>query len=63
MTASVPLIVALLRHTDLHPEVDPLSGHVSRDDRSAGAPARVFRHPHLQRGAGHANHATESQYW
>jgi electron transfer flavoprotein beta subunit len=39
MTANVPLIVALLRHTDLRPEVDRLSGHVSRDDRSAGANA------------------------
>jgi electron transfer flavoprotein beta subunit len=37
MAAGVPLIVALLRHTDLRPRVDPLSGHVSRDDRSAGA--------------------------
>jgi electron transfer flavoprotein beta subunit len=37
MSARVPLIVALLRHTDLRPRVDPLSGHVSRDDRSAGA--------------------------
>ena len=37
MTVKPPLIVALLRHTDLRPEVDRLSGHVSRDDRSAGA--------------------------
>jgi electron transfer flavoprotein beta subunit len=37
MTTSGPLIVALLRHTDLHPDVDALSGHVGRDDRSAGA--------------------------
>lgn len=37
MTAGPPLIVALLRHTDLRPEIDPFSGHVSRDDRSAGA--------------------------
>ena len=37
MTDSAPLIVALLRHTDLRPEVDQISGHVSRDDRSAGA--------------------------
>jgi electron transfer flavoprotein beta subunit len=37
MSSSGPLIVALLRHTDLRPEVDRLSGHVSRDDRSAGA--------------------------
>jgi electron transfer flavoprotein beta subunit len=37
MTDSVPLIVALLRHTDLRPEVDQISGHVSLDDRSAGA--------------------------
>jgi electron transfer flavoprotein beta subunit len=37
MSAGTALIVALLRHTDLRPEVDQLSGHVSRDDRSAGA--------------------------
>jgi electron transfer flavoprotein beta subunit len=37
MSADIALIVALLRHTDLRPEVDRLSGHVSRDDRSAGA--------------------------
>jgi electron transfer flavoprotein beta subunit len=37
MTQNVPLVVALLRHTDLRPEVDQISGHVSRDDRSAGA--------------------------
>ena len=37
MTTDAPLIVALLRHTDLRPEVDRLNGHVSRDDRSAGA--------------------------
>jgi electron transfer flavoprotein beta subunit len=37
MSASIPLVVALLRHTDLRPEVDRLSGRVSRDDRSAGA--------------------------
>src|ERR1019366_4101549 len=37
MTDSVPLVVALLRHTDLRPSVDQISGHVSRDDRSAGA--------------------------
>ena len=32
-----PLIVALLRHTDLRPQVDPITGHISRDERSAGA--------------------------
>ena len=37
MSTSTPLIVALLRHTDLRPQVDHISGHVSRDDRSAGA--------------------------
>jgi electron transfer flavoprotein beta subunit len=37
MSERPALIVALLRHTDLRPEVDRLSGHVSRDDRSAGA--------------------------
>jgi electron transfer flavoprotein beta subunit len=37
MAVSVPLIVALLRHTDLRPEVDQLTGQVSRDYRSAGA--------------------------
>ena len=37
MAVSVPLVVALLRHTDLRPEVDRLTGQVSRDYRSAGA--------------------------
>ena len=37
LSPSTPLIVALLRHTDLRPQVDHISGHVSRDDRSAGA--------------------------
>ena len=37
MTERAPLIVALLRHTDLRPQVDQISGHISRDDRSAGA--------------------------
>jgi electron transfer flavoprotein beta subunit len=31
------LVVALLRHTDLRPAVDPITGHISRDERSAGA--------------------------
>lgn len=37
MTERAPLIVALLRHTDLRPQVDQISGHISRDERSAGA--------------------------
>lgn len=34
-----PLVVACLRHTDLRPEVDPLTGAVTRDPRSAGLSA------------------------
>src|SRR5512142_315230 len=34
-----PLVVALLRHTDRHPDVDPVTGQVTRDSRSAGPSA------------------------
>jgi electron transfer flavoprotein beta subunit len=45
-----PLIVACLRHTDLRPVVDPLTGAVTRDPRSAGpAPAEAAALEHALR--------------
>ncbi len=42
-----PLVVVCLRHTDLRPEVDPLTGVVTRDPRGAGicpAEQAAFEH-------------------
>ncbi len=49
-TAVAPLVVVCLCHTDLRPDVDPLTGAVTRDLRGAGiAPAEQAALEHALR--------------